>query len=192
MNRSDSQLVSDYLRGDELALKKLIDKYISSVYNFVYRFGGVNDSDDITQEVFIKVWKNLKKFDPEQSFKTWLFSIARNTTIDWMRKRRNVNFSDLDNDIDSFEESIKDPGPLADELVAITQNKTVVENLLETLPVNYRTVLILYYMEDMTFKEISKVLDKSIDTVKSQHRRALIQLKQMLEDFRRGNGAPKL
>ena len=183
MNRTDSQLVTDYLDGDEYALKELIEMYSALTYNFVYHLGGKEDSEDIVQEVFVKVWKNLKKYNTEQNFKTWLFSIANNTTIDWMRKKKNVVFSKFDNEDGNnlFEETLIDTEPLADELVAIAQDKKIIENILEELSPEYRSILLLHYVDNFTFKEIGEILNKPLNTVKSRHHRALNQLRKFLE-----------
>ncbi|MFZ2205017.1 MAG: RNA polymerase sigma factor [Minisyncoccia bacterium] len=180
MENKDTELIDSYLSGDDNALKELIGKYTPQIYNFVRRFVGVNEADDITQEVFIKVWKNLKKFNVDKSsFKTWIFTIARNTVIDFMRKRKIVLFSSLDNE-ENFSESIEDEAILPDEVIQKLQDVDLLNSLLEKLPEQYRTVLVLHYQEDMTFDEISQVLNKPSNTVKSHHLRAISQLRRMI------------
>ena len=91
---SDEHLVSKYLSGEKEALEILIRRYLKPVYGFVYKYtGGVSETEDISQDVFIKVWKNLKKFDQVKNFKTWLFTIAKNTTLDFLRKKKMIPFS---------------------------------------------------------------------------------------------------
>lgn len=100
----------------------IVRQYIKPLYNFVYRI--IPDSgevEDIIQEVFVKIWKNIKKFDPKQNpsadgFKTWIFTIARNTTIDWLRKKKSISFSQMDSrageiDEKSFEANLPDLEP---------------------------------------------------------------------------------
>ena len=94
MNRSDEQLVWDYLKSDEKSLELLIRRYLKPIYSFVYRYvGKAHDADDVTQDVFVKVWRNLKKFDREKSFKTWIFAIAKNTAFDHLKKKKAIPFS---------------------------------------------------------------------------------------------------
>lgn len=90
-NYSDEQLIARYLKGDEESLEFLIKKYLQPIYNFVCRYvDNEGNAKDITQEIFVKVWKNLKKFDQKRNFKTWIFSIAKNASIDFLKKEKNL------------------------------------------------------------------------------------------------------
>jgi RNA polymerase sigma-70 factor (ECF subfamily) len=177
----DYTLIQQYLNGDDNSLKMLIDKHTSSIYNFTLRFVGPLYTQDIVQEVFIKVWKNLKSFNRDKSqFKTWLFIITRNTITDYLRKKKSISFSSLD-DENFKEENIEDESILQDEIFEKLQDKKILLKILDELPPNYKLVLTLYYQEDMTFKEIGEVLGKPLNTVKSYHYRALVLLKKKLE-----------
>lgn len=180
MEDNAEDLIKEYIAGDQDAFKKLIDKYMPSIYNFSVRFVGADYAKDTTQDVFLKVWRNIKKFDGKKaSFKTWIFTIARNTVTDYLRKKKIVLFSTLDKEgEESYESSIEDEVILADEALIKLEDKEFLNNLLDELPINYREVLVLYYQEDMTFNEIGKLLGKPLNTVKSYHRRALILLKE--------------
>ena len=182
MELTDQELIKEYLEGNEQAFKTITDRHLRSVYSFVYRLcGNTDESSDITQEVFFKVWKNIKKFDMKQGFKTWLFTIARNTTFDFLRKKKEIVFSKIDNeDGDSFAHTIPDVEPLPDEVFHRKELSKVVENILESLSVDYKTVVILHHIEGLTFEEIGEVVGKSANTVKSQYRRALLQLRKQL------------
>lgn len=161
---------------------QVMKEHLSPVYNFIYRLTGNADSAaDITQETFIKVWKNLKRFDQTKSFKPWLFAIARNTTIDWLRKRRAIPFSDLSNqDEGDFENNIPDYFPLPDELFQRQELQILLENALAKLPITDRTIILLHHPEELTFAEIGKILEQPLNTVKSRYRRALAALRQFL------------
>jgi len=181
MEKSDELLVQEYISGDDNALKILIDRYTSSIYNFSARFVGRDYANDIVQEVFIKVWKNLKKFDIKKAgFKTWIFTIARNTITDYLRKKKPILFSDIDKEDETFADNIEDEVILPDEAMAKLEDQEFLNKLLDQIPTKYREVLVLYYQEDMTFNEIGKMLEKPLNTVKSHHRRALLLLKEML------------
>ncbi len=184
MERSDQQLLDSYLKGEgnENQLETLIKRYLKPIYSFAYRFiGDRQEAEDITQETFVKVWKNLKKFDRKKKFKTWIFAIAKNTCLDWQKKKRTIPLSVLDNKAGfPFAEAIKDPVLLPSELlerkdIAVTLNKA-----LESLSPKYRLVLLLRYNDHFTFREIAEVLGEPLHTVKSRHRRALTQLKKLL------------
>lgn len=182
MERDDETLIKEYLGGDQDSLKTLIDKYAPSIYNFSIQFVGRDNAEDITQDVFLKVWKNLRNFNIEKaSFKTWIFTISRNTITDYLRKKKMINFSELDNEEESFESSIEDSEVLPDESFAKLQDKEFLNIILEKIPSHYREVLVLYYQEEMTFKEIGELLGKPLNTVKSYHHRALVLLREIIK-----------
>lgn len=184
METNDSELLAEYLNGDDKALHGLIKHYLKPIYNYTYRLSGnASDAEDITQETFIKVWRHAKKFDPNQNFKTWLFTIAHRSTIDLLRKKKRFVFSDFarDDEESLFADTIADSEPLPDELFAQAEEKAVIEHLIAQLSPTHQEVLLLYYTEELTFDEIGKVLGKSLNTVKSQHRRALTQLRKLLD-----------
>jgi RNA polymerase sigma-70 factor (ECF subfamily) len=189
MHISDEQLVDFYLKGDKKSLETLVSRYLGLVYVFVFRLAGNSgDAEDIVQEAFLKTWKNLKKFDREKKFKTWLFNIAKNAAVDHLRKKKAFLFSDLENNEDKleFSETIRDPSPLADEIFDRKRLNETLSLLIEKLTIKQRTVLYLYYNDHFNFREISEILDEPLDTVKSRHRRALIRLKEMLESENAG------
>lgn len=189
---SDEEIVALYKNGNEEVFKDLIDKYTSPLFNFAAHLTDKNNAPDIVQETFIKVWKNLYKFDAEKaSFKTWLFTITKNTATDFLRKKKSFLFSDIPahnvshSDVgeekdEDFSESIVDENLLPDEALQKLQDSDLLNKLLEKIPIHQKTILILHYQEDMTFDEISKVLEKPLNTVKSHHYRAIITLRRML------------
>lgn len=184
MEKTDEQLIAEYLNGDESSLKELISVNLKPVYNFVYRMvRNEKDAEDISQETFVKLWKNISKYRQGESFKAWLFRIARNTAIDWMRKRKNPVFSDFDKDDgeNTIAENIADPDPLPDELAAKANDKELLNRVVGGLSPEHQEILRLYYTEDLTFNEIGQISGLSINTVKSRHRRALLALRQLLE-----------
>jgi len=184
VENNDIEIINLCINGDDSAFSSIVDRYLSAVLNFTYRLcGSREDAEEITQETFLKVWKNLRKFKQTENFKTWLYTIARNTTIDKLRKRKDVLFSAFDSDDGGnfLEDTLPDNELLPDKIFEKEENARMVVGMFENLPVIYKEVLQLYYVEEMTLVEISKILNKSVDTVKSQHRRALIQLRKMLE-----------
>ena len=179
---SDEKLVADYLRGDEQALRTLIERYLRPVYSFAYRYVGKDEAEDITQNVFVNIWKNIKKFDRNKKFKTWIFSIAKNVSLDWIKKKKPHLFSEFENKEGDnlLAESISDPSPLPEELFARSDLKRKLYECMEKLSPNYKIVLTMHYNDHLTFKEIAEILGESLNTVKSRHRRAIIQLKKLL------------
>ncbi|MCX6751400.1 MAG: sigma-70 family RNA polymerase sigma factor [Candidatus Nomurabacteria bacterium] len=191
--KKDEEIIVLYKNGEEEVFKSLINRYASPLYNFVARLTDRTSAPDIVQKTFIKVWKNLHNFDSSRaSFKTWVFTIAKNTATDFLRKsgsasggKKSINFSDIEKENNneeniSFSENIPDENLLPDVVLQKLQDSELLNKTLEKLSVYDRTILILHYQEDMTFEEIGKILEKSLNTVKSQHRRAIISLRKML------------
>ncbi|HLP86531.1 MAG TPA: sigma-70 family RNA polymerase sigma factor [Candidatus Paceibacterota bacterium] len=182
MERDDDFLIREYLEGDQGAFKILVEKYTPSIYNFSVRFVGEDYVKDIVQDIFIKAWKNVKKFNKSKAnFKTWIFAITRNTITDYLRKKKMIPFSSLDSEEESFAENLEDEVVLPDEALIKLEDKELLNRILDKLPANYKEILILYYQEEMTFNEIGQLLSKPLNTVKSYHRRALILLRKLLE-----------
>lgn len=181
---SDEKLVEQYLKGDEEALAFLIHKYTSPIYNFTAQIvGRGQNAEDITQETFIKAWKSLKRFDVNKKFKTWLFYIAKNTAIDYLRKRK-IATVDLNIDVGEDEEDgvekLADPAILPFENLVLQEQAEIVQKAVDGLPEIYRAVLNLYYQEQLSLPEIAEVFKEPVDTIKSRHRRALLKLKELL------------
>ncbi|MDD2646719.1 MAG: sigma-70 family RNA polymerase sigma factor [Patescibacteria group bacterium] len=186
----DINLVRQYLNGDEQSLEILIKKYLKQIYGFVYRYtNSASETEDITQEVFLRMWRNIKKFDQKKNFKTWLFAIAKNAAIDHFRKyrlatgeRKAVPFSNFENEDGSnlIFDTLADLGPTAHEIFERKNLVQIISLAVEKLSEKYQTVLSLYYHKQLNFREIAEQLNQSINTVKSNHRRAIIALKNIL------------
>lgn len=181
---SDLELINKYLKGDRKSLEILIGKYLKSIYNFVYNYTSKEgDVEDIVQEIFLKVWKNIKKYKHDKVFKTWIFCIAKNTALDFLKKKKSITFSELDdreNEI-SFVESIEDLEELPDKIFDRKNLQKEIREVVNKMPAKYKEILSLYYYNEFNFREISEILNQPIDTVKSKHRRALIIMKGFIK-----------
>lgn len=189
----------------EFNIQTIITTYTKPLYSFCVRLiGNPDDAQDVVQDIFIKVWKHRASFDPSRdaSLKTWIFTIARNTCYDYLRKKKQTPFSAMnflfkqqsdDETGADFEDLLIDESPQADELFIEKENREQVEKALTHLSPTYREVVILHYTEGMTFEEISKVVGKPLNTVKSQHRRALATMKTaLIGNYKNNTGdAPK-
>ena len=143
-------------------------------------------ADDVTQETCLKVWKKIPQYKTgSNTFKSWIFTIARNTTIDQLRKKKMPVVSDFDTkDGHNFlAETVKDPETLPEILIEKAENKNLLDGAMQALSIEDKEILTLHYQEEMTFETIGKVLKKPLNTVKSRHRRALAKLKTYLEDY---------
>lgn len=182
MNLEDNQLVENFLSGDEEAFSQLVKKYLKPVYNFLYYF--TQDRavlDDLTQVAFIKAWKNLRKFDQEKNFKTWLFVIAKNTAYDFFKKKKTLLFANFtDEEGNNKLENISDENILPDEVLNRKDIARELEKKLAEIPEQYRIILTLHYKEDLSLQEIAEILGKPYNTIKSGHQRGLEKLKKAL------------
>ena len=182
--QSDKELIIRYLNGNEEALQELIQRHLKIVFNFAYRYvGNMHDAEDVTQEVFIKIWKHIEKFDTEKKFTTWILTITRNTALDHLKKKGVHVFADFENDAGEnvLIEMLKDDSPLPDDLSIQKEHKAKLQAALVTLNPHQRSVLSLHYHDGLTFAQIGDMLHTSLNTVKSWHRRALLLLKEKLE-----------
>ncbi|MFA6304404.1 MAG: sigma-70 family RNA polymerase sigma factor [Patescibacteria group bacterium] len=183
----DEQLAAAYLQGDAVALETLIKHYLKPIYGFVFRFvGNRSDAEDITQEVFLRVWRSMKKFDLKRSFRPWLYAIAKNVVIDWLRRKKILSAAQLSltEEDEDLLDNLPDVGPLPDEVLDQQFLAQELDRLLTELPVKYKTVLVLYYQSDFSLPEIAGILKKPLNTVKSWHRRGLLNLRQLVDKNR--------
>lgn len=180
MNQNDEQLIVDYLNGDDSAFEMLLNKYLKPIYNFLYQFtNNASQTEDLTQETFIKTWKSIYKFDPGKNFKTWLFTIAKNTAFDYLKKKKTIPFSYFENSEgnNKLEEIPEDSVSIA-EIIEQQELAEKLEIKLKQVPEQYRLILNLRYKEDFSLGEIAEILGKPYNTIKVYHQRALARLKK--------------
>jgi RNA polymerase sigma-70 factor (ECF subfamily) len=181
--RNDHELIVAYRNGENAALSALITRHTDAVHRFLVRMvGDVHAAEDLTQETFLKAWRHLGRFDRTKSFKTWIFSIARNAAIDHLRKKDPIAFSRLETDEHpDFSDTIADSRPLADDILQLEDIGRRLEAALGTLKPNARAVILMHETEDMTFQEIADAVHEPMDTVKSRYRRAIAVVRSVLE-----------
>jgi RNA polymerase sigma-70 factor, ECF subfamily len=180
----EAQLIQESLAGDEAAFAAIVSRHLNGVYHFANRYvRDVADAEDIAQETFLRAWKNLKKFDTSKNLKTWLFTIAKNASLDLLKKKRPLAFSKMtetESELESFLAPYIATGEVPEIIVDQRFLKGDMDLALAKLPPAYRAVLALRYNEHLKFREIAEVLREPIDTVKSKHRRGLALLKNVL------------
>ncbi len=182
---TDEELVELTKGGDDDAFTILVNRHVDHIYNFVRQYAKEKeDADDITQETFLKAWKHIKSFKKDKKFTTWLFTIARNSALDNIKKRRAFSFSVMDShnseDDAGFADTLKDQEPLAPEIFEDKETAAELTKAMDTLPPDWKAVLVMHYTDDMTFEEIAVVLSKPMNTVKSWHHRAIIKIREIL------------
>lgn len=170
----DSALVGAAQAGSAEAFSELVDRYRAPVVRLAYRLTrDPDEAKDIAQDAFLRAYRRIGDFRPDRPFARWLFVIARNASLDAIRRRRRLAI------LDSGEVAPSDLGP--EELALRSDQATRVHAALEALPQNYRSVLQLYYVSELRYREIALELDIPIGTVKTYISRAKRRLRDNLQ-----------
>lgn len=182
----DSDLIDRALAGDQSAYERLMKKYYKLVSNLIYKMiYNKDDVEDLAQEAFIKAFNSLAKFDKQFAFSTWLYKIASNNCIDYIRKRK-LNTISIDKEIetsdDDFKFEIPDNDYKPDREIIESERKQVLENAINSLPEKYKTVIMLRHSEDMEYEEIAQKLNLPLGTVKAHIFRGRELLNKYLKD----------
>lgn len=182
----DASLIKRALKGDQKAFRRLRHKYYDAIYNAIYRM--VRDKEevsDLTQEAFIKAFTSLSSFNEEYAFSTWLFKIATNNSIDYIRRKKLQTFS-IDKPIESKDSDytfeIPDSTYEADSELIANQRKKFLEEAIASLPPRYRQVIILRHVDEKEYQEIADLLKLPLGTVKAHIFRARELLYKKLRD----------
>jgi len=176
--RSDDEtLIHHCLAGDEDAFGFLVHKYKDLIYAYTcQKVSNYTDAEDITQEVFIRAYRNLATFKHPHNFRSWLYTIASNECKRWLAKKRRRREKEVNLEC-TPEESL---GFEADFSKAPTDWQVDIEEAMASLPEDNRIVVSMFYMSDCSLKEISEYLGVSVNTVKGKLYRARQQLGNML------------
>lgn len=179
----DEDIIRLILKGDNELYAEIIDRYSSKVYSTAYSYThNHEEARDLVQEILIKVYNSLKSFKAESKFSTWLYRISVNSCIDWSRRQKSKaittawSLEDV-NILDSIASDTEGP----EEIVLKQEHKEAVRNTVSNLPELYKTVLILYYFEELQVQEICNILDCPRKTIETRLYRAKNILKSMLK-----------
>jgi RNA polymerase sigma-70 factor (ECF subfamily) len=182
----DIILIDDAIAGKQEAYERLMKKYRQLIYNLIYRMiRNKEDVQDLTQEAFIKAFNSLDKFDKQFSFSTWLFKIATNNCIDYLRKKKLHTFSidkDISNDDDDYQFEIPDNERTPDKNLLDKERKKILEEAIENLPNKYKSVILLRHRDEKDYEEIAKKLKLPLGTVKAHIFRGRELLNKYLRD----------
>ncbi|NMC82387.1 MAG: sigma-70 family RNA polymerase sigma factor [Armatimonadetes bacterium] len=172
-------LVSRAVRGDQRAFNSLVESYQRRLFNYCFRMvGNAEDACDVTQEAFVKAWRNIGQFRVGEPFLPWLFRIAHNLCVDHLR-RRNDNLS-LDVEIEEGREpgdSRSNPETEAQE----SETRRAIEAAIADLPPKYRAVMMLRHGQGISLEEIAESLSLPCNTVKVHLHRAREQMRSRLK-----------
>lgn len=182
--KPDSFFVKKYIAGDEYSLEVLINRHEQRIFNFIYsKVFDYDITNDIFQETFIKVIRNLKlkKYNEEGKFLPWVMRIAHNLIIDHFRKNKRMPKFDNSGEFDIF--SVIEDGSLNKEAEIIKEQiESSLVNLIKELPEDQIQVLEMRIYKEMSFKEIAEQTDVSINTALGRMRYALINLRKLVDE----------
>ncbi len=173
----DEQIWLEQARdGNKEAFGSLIEAYQTPVFNLAYRMlSNADEAEQAAQEAFIRAWTRLDSYNPQHKFSTWLLSITSNYCIDLIRKRRKQLLS-IDGPLPPHP-ALTSERSLGPEARAVqSEEKDVVQELLDTLPEEYRETVVLRYWYDMSYDEIAEVMKTTVSAIKSRLFRARRQL----------------
>ncbi len=183
---ADEELVTQFKNGRERAFNELMRRYNGRIINYVYRIVGDRDrAEDLLQDTFVRVYRNIDRFDVERKFSTWLYTIATNLAKNELRNKGRsplLYFQDFffrKSDQTMFEAVDGQVGP--DDLVYHRELEKIVSQAIEKLPQRHKLVFTLREREDKSYEEISEILDCNIGTVKSRLNRARAKFAQIIE-----------
>lgn len=182
----DLILIEEALKGKQASYERLMKKYYQLIHNLVYRMiSRKEDVEDLTQEAFIKAFNSLHNFDKQFAFSTWLFKIATNNAIDYLRKKKLATFS-IDKDFESEDNDMKFEIPdieyKPDRLLIDEQMKIVLDQAIQSLPDKYRLVIVMRHKQEKEYEEIAQELNIPLGTVKAHIFRGRELLNKYLKD----------
>ena len=181
----DVRLMKLVSHGDTSAFETLVERHQSLVAGTVARMLGSNsDVEDIAQQVFIRVWKSARRYVPRAKFTTWLLKITRNLVFNELRRSKRHTHVPLQTDPGAEEFPLKDEkNPAPDASLLQTELQRAIEDAITELPESQRMALILRRYEQLSYEEISEVLDLSVPAVKSVLFRARTELRSRLSKY---------
>lgn len=183
----DFKLVERAKQGDEKAFAELMRRYRKPVYHLILKMvRHQDDAEDLTIEAFAKAFRNLPKFNPEYTFSTWLFRIATNNCIDFIRKKKlntmSIDGSFKDDNGDEVGMDIKDNNLNPQEEAIKEEKIEIIKTIVTRLPNKYQILVRMRYFQELSYEEIAKELDAPLGTVKAQLHRA----RELLYDMVKG------
>lgn len=172
------------IKGDQNAFGEVVEIYKDKVYLLCYRMlGNRHEAEDMAQEAFIRAYVNINSFNINLKFSTWIFRIATNLCIDRIRKKKPDYYLDAEvagtDGLTMYSQIAVDGTLPQDELESMELHETIQKEILQ-LPDKYRSVIVLRYLEELSLKEISEVLDIPLGTVKTRVHRGREALRRQL------------
>src|SRR5688500_6391234 len=185
----DSAVVTAFLGGEERAFSELVERYQTRLLNFIYRtIGDREKAEDLVQEVFIRVYRHLHRFDRSKKFSTWAYTIASNLAKNELRNRSRsplVLFQTIQGTSDEEDRPVQfeDTTSRPDDMYRKRHLRELVEQTVAQLPEHHRQVFVLRELEGKSYEEIAEITDCNLGTVKSRLNRARTAFAAIIEPF---------
>ena len=179
---NDVEIIQMLKNGDREAFRELVEEYKQMVYNVCYGFvKNSDDAEDISQDVFLSVYKNMKRFKQESKLSTWIYRIAVNRSLNFARKKKFLSLFGTKPE----EERIPPAGQDAEANYGLERSESgeVIRKALNSLPENQRTAFVLSNVEGFSYKEISEIMKCSVSAVESRIHRAKMSLQKKLVKY---------
>lgn len=183
---TDEAAIELVLNGNAQAFSEIVDRYRDFVFGMALRFtGDRSDAQDVSQEIFLRIYGNLHRFNGKSKFSTWLYRISYNLCIDWTRKHRRdrhtAGFEDIGQEIADSR-----AGP--EDAYLEAQRRRELQNAINGLKEKYRNILILFYFQGLAYETIGEILKIPVKTVETRLYRARKQLRSELTGLPEGGG----
>jgi len=188
---NDAQLLKRFKQGDETAFVTLVNRYRIPLFNYIYRLiGDKHNAEDLFQDVFVRVFNAISDYQEQGKFASWIFGIANNLAIDYLRKKGRRKSIFVDNNMPDSEtnyfDSVPDLGFSPEDFIEQKELQEILKHAINQLPIAQRQVLLMREHSDLPFKEIAEILDCSINTVLGRMRYALFNLRNILQKQLKG------
>ncbi|OGI34332.1 MAG: hypothetical protein A2259_02580 [Candidatus Moranbacteria bacterium RIFOXYA2_FULL_43_15] len=184
---SDNKLAEIVREGDSERYGEIIDRYQGKLFAYLYRLiGNREEAQDLLQDVFIKVYKNLRGYDAERKFSSWIYRIAHNEAVNHIKRKslkRFVSWESVVSTKDKLESSSNEEG--AQDAWIRKEISQEVNAAIDRLPAKYKQVLLLRYYSDNSYEEISEILDRPVNTVGTLINRAKRKLAEELKNLKK-------
>lgn len=181
----EARLAKLVLKGDQRAFADIVDLYQDKLYHMAYRMlYNRQEAEDVVQDTFLRVYRNLDRYDDSMKFSTWIYRIATNLCIDRLRRRRPTYSLDAESTdhegLDGYS-MIPSDNRTPESETMLSETQRIIHAAIETLPAKYKSVMVLRYLQDMSLQEIGDVLDMPVTTIKTRVHRGREFLRKRLE-----------
>ena len=174
VKKDDKKIIEEVLSGDLDAFGILIERYQQSIFRMIFKMTGSSvEAEELTQSVFVKVYSNLTQFNPKYKFFSWLYRIALNESLNYLKSRKNISVVNVNT-------SVTHENP--EVILHKKERKEALQKAILELNTMERTLIVLKYYEEMTYKEISNVTGLSVKKVKSRLFTGRKRLKELVDN----------